>query len=164
MLGELGCGKSLSAKAVAAYWRLPLLRLDLAAVFGGGVPPEAALKRALRAAEAVAPCALWIDEIEKGLAGSDSSREGSPEGARVLGSFATWLQEKKSPVLVVATANEVTSLPPELLRKDMDLGLGLGREWDVPMPVTAATREVLQSLASTSPHPRVAEAAAAALK
>ncbi len=117
LLGVQGCGKSLSAKAVAAFWRLPLLRLDLAAVFGGGLPPEAALKRALRAAEAVSPCVLWIDEIEKGLAGSDASREGSPEGARVLGSFATWMQEKKAPVLVVATANEVASLPPELLRR-----------------------------------------------
>jgi hypothetical protein len=118
LLGVQGCGKSLACKAIASSLGLPLLRLDLAALFGGAVEASAALKRAVRAAEAIAPCALWIDELEKGLAGADAAREGaSPEGARLLGSFAVWLQEKAAPVLVLATANEVAALPPELLRR-----------------------------------------------
>ncbi len=118
LLGVQGCGKSLSAKAVADHWRLPLLRLDLAAIFGGDTPPETGLRRALGAAEQMAPLVLWIDEIEKGFAGADPEAEGAaPAAARVLGAFATWLQEKTAPVFVVATANEVKGLPPELLRR-----------------------------------------------
>ncbi len=118
LLGVQGCGKSLACKAIASSLGLPLLRLDLAALFGGATEAPAALKRAIRAVEAIAPCALWIDELEKGLAGADAAREGaSPEGARLLGSFAVWLQEKVAPVLVLATANEVAALPPELLRR-----------------------------------------------
>ena len=118
LLGIQGCGKSLSAKAVAEHWRLPLLRLDLAAIFGGDTAPESGLRRALAAAEQMAPLVLWIDEIEKGFAGADPEAEGAvPAAARVLGAFATWLQEKTAPVFVVATANEVKGLPPELLRR-----------------------------------------------
>jgi SpoVK/Ycf46/Vps4 family AAA+-type ATPase len=114
LLGVQGCGKSLSAKAVAREWHFPLLRLDLAAAFGGGGQrPEAVLREAIQVAESVAPAVLWIDEIEKGFASS----EHDATATRVLGSFLTWLSEKKSPVFVVATANDVAGLPPELLRR-----------------------------------------------
>ncbi len=111
MLGVQGCGKSLAAKALAGYWGLPLLRLDLGALFSGDVAAETALRAAERAAEAMAPCVLWCDEIEKGFG------EGDAETSRVLGSLLTWLQEKEAPVFFVATANSVESLPPELLRR-----------------------------------------------
>jgi ATP-dependent 26S proteasome regulatory subunit len=111
LMGVQGCGKSLMAKAVAGYWRLPLTRLDLSAVFGAP-RPETSLRGALRTAEAMAPCVLWIDEIEKGF-----SRDETGVGARLLGSMVTWLQEKSAEVFVVATANRVAGLPPELPRK-----------------------------------------------
>jgi AAA+ superfamily predicted ATPase len=118
LLGVQGCGKSMSAKVIAHEFGVPLLRLDLSSVFGGEVAPEAAMRRALRAAERFAPVVLWIDEIEKGFAGADSEGQVvSTTSARILGSFVTWMQEKKAPVFVVATANEVRSLPPELLRR-----------------------------------------------
>ncbi|MDF1563778.1 MAG: AAA family ATPase [Deltaproteobacteria bacterium] len=118
LLGVQGCGKSLSAKAVSSHWRLPLLRLDLGAVFGGELPPEAGLRRALRVSEAFGPAVLWIDEIEKGFAGADASMGSvDPTTTRVLATFLTWMQEKEAPVFVVATANEVAGLPPELLRR-----------------------------------------------
>lgn len=119
LLGLPGTGKSLAAKAVADSWQLPLLRLDMGKIYGGIVgQSEANIRSALKTAEALAPSILWVDEIEKGLSGADSS--GATDGgttARVLGSFLTWMQEKKSPVFVVATANNVQLLPPELLRK-----------------------------------------------
>ena len=118
LLGVQGCGKSMSAKVIAHEFGVPLLRLDLSSVFGGEVAPEAAMRRALAAAERFAPVVLWIDEIEKGFAGADSEGQVvSTTSARILGSFVTWMQEKKAPVFVVATANEVRSLPPELLRR-----------------------------------------------
>ncbi len=118
LLGVQGCGKSISAKAVASHWRLPLMRLDLATVFGGGMPAERALRRAIALAEQLSPAVLWIDEIEKGFAGADPhSEQPVAEVSRVLGAFTTWLQEKEAPVFVVATANEVKHLPPELLRR-----------------------------------------------
>jgi AAA+ superfamily predicted ATPase len=114
LLGVQGCGKSLSAKAVAREWQFPLLRLDLAAAFGGGAQtPEAALREATQVAESVAPAVLWIDEIEKGFASTASD----PTASRVFGAFLTWLSEKQSLVFVVATANDVAGLPPELLRR-----------------------------------------------
>lgn len=112
LLGVQGCGKSLSAKVVARYWGLPLLRLDLGAIFDGKRSPEDALRQALSTAEAVAPCVLWMDEIEKGFAADTDGRS-----TRVLGSLLTWQQEKTVPVFLVATANDVTALPPEMLRK-----------------------------------------------
>ena len=119
LLGLPGTGKSLAAKSVANVWQLPLLRLDMGKIYGGIVgQSEANIRNALRTAEALAPCILWIDEIEKGLSGVQSS--GSTDGgttARVLGSFLTWMQEKEKPVFVVATANNIHQLPPELLRK-----------------------------------------------
>ena len=118
-LGVPGGGKGLSARAIASEWRLPLLRLDMGSVFGGLVgESESNLREALRIAEAMAPCVLWIDEIEKGLSGVASSNQ-SDGGttARVFGSLLTWLQEKTAPVFCYFTANDIRSLPPELLRK-----------------------------------------------
>ena len=119
MLGVQGCGKSLSAKAIGAQWKLPLLRLDIGKVFAGVVgASEENMRKAIRVAESVAPCILWLDELEKGLAGTQSS--GSTDGgttSRVFSTFLTWLQEKTVPVFVVATANQIEMLPPELLRK-----------------------------------------------
>lgn len=108
MLGVQGCGKSLAAKAVADLWRVPLLRLDVAALFEGQA--EEGLRSTVRIAESLAPVVLWIDEIEKAFL-QDAG------GGRVFGAFLTWMQEKTRPVFVVSTANEVRGLPPELLRK-----------------------------------------------
>lgn len=119
LIGVPGCGKSLTAKAVGQLWRLPILRLDVGKVFAGLVgSSEENMRKAIRTAEAVAPAILWLDELEKGFSGTQSS--GVSDGgttARVFGSFVTWLQEKTSPVFVIATANNVSLLPPELLRK-----------------------------------------------
>lgn len=112
LLGVQGCGKSLTAKAVARYWHMPLLRLDLGGVFDGRRSPEEAMRTAIDTAEAVSPCVLWMDEIEKGFVGDSEGRS-----QRVLGSLLTWQQEKDEPVFLVATANDVEKLPPELLRK-----------------------------------------------
>ncbi|MGH7288748.1 MAG: AAA family ATPase, partial [Myxococcota bacterium] len=114
LLGVQGCGKSLSAKAVAREWNFPLLRLDLAAAFGASnQTPEATIREATAVAESIAPCVLWIDEIEKGFAAANEGGASS----RVFGAFLTWLSEKQAPVFVVATANDVANLPPELLRR-----------------------------------------------
>ena len=110
MLGVQGCGKSLMAKAVADLWRFPLLRLDVAAVFSSG-DEEQGLRNTIKIAESLAPVVLWIDELEKGFMTQDA------RGGEGLGTFLTWMQEKQAPVFVVATANEVRVLPPELLRK-----------------------------------------------
>src|SRR5512133_2616352 len=119
LLGVQGCGKSLTAKAIAAQWRLPLLRLDIGRIFSGLVgSSEENLRRAIGVAESVAPVVLWIDEIEKGLAGAHGSATADGGvSARVFGGLLTWLQEKTAPVFVVATANRIEGLPPELLRK-----------------------------------------------
>jgi len=119
LLGVQGCGKSLLAKAVAATWQFPLLRFDMGKVFGGIVgQSEGNIRTALQVAQALAPCVLWIDEIEKGLAGMGSSDQtDGGTTARVVGTLLTWMQEKTDPVFVVATANRIDMLPPELLRK-----------------------------------------------
>lgn len=117
LVGVPGCGKSLSAKAIASDWRLPLYRLDMSAILGMYVgQSESRLREALDTADRVAPCVLWIDEIEKGLAGGGGSGD-SGVARRLVGQFLFWLQESTSKVFLVATANDVTSLPPELLRK-----------------------------------------------
>jgi SpoVK/Ycf46/Vps4 family AAA+-type ATPase len=117
LVGVPGCGKSMSAKSIAAYWRLPLYRLDFATVQGSYVgQSEKQLKEALATAENVSPCVLWIDEIEKGLSGSGSTNDGGVS-TRMVGQFLFWLQECKKNVFVVATANDVTALPSELLRR-----------------------------------------------
>jgi AAA+ superfamily predicted ATPase len=114
--GVPGCGKSLTAKAVAAAWGLPLLRFDIGRVFAGLVgSSEQNMRTAIRTAEATSPCVLWVDEIEKGFSGGDGGDSGT--SARVFGSFLTWMQEKVRPVFVIATANDIERLPPELLRK-----------------------------------------------
>jgi hypothetical protein len=119
MLGVQGCGKSLCAKAVSTQWQLPLLRFDMGRMFGSFVgSSEENVRRAIAVAESVAPAILWVDEIEKAFAGSQGS--GATDGgttARVFGTFLTWLSEKTAPVFVVATANDISQLPPELLRK-----------------------------------------------
>jgi ATP-dependent 26S proteasome regulatory subunit len=115
LIGIPGTGKSLTAKMIGGLWRLPLLRLDLGGLYGSLVgESEERTRRALQLAETVAPCVLWIDEIEKGLAhgGLDSGTS-----TRVFGTVLTWMAEKTAPVFVVATANDISSLPPELLRK-----------------------------------------------
>ncbi len=116
LLGVPGCGKSLTAKAIGQAWNLPLLRFDVGSVFGKYVgESEANLRRALASAEAVAPCVLWIDELEKAF--SSTRAEDGGTTMRILGGFLSWLQDKKSDVFVVATANSVDLLPPELLRR-----------------------------------------------
>ncbi len=119
MIGVPGTGKSLTAKAVGALWQMPLLRLDVGKIFGGLVgSSEENIRNVIKTAEAIAPAILWIDELEKGFSGTGSS--GQTDGgttSRVFASFITWLQEKTSPVFVIATANNVQQLPPELLRK-----------------------------------------------
>ena len=120
LLGVQGCGKSLMAKAVSNVWQLPLLRFDIGRVFGSLVgSSEENVRRAIKVAESVSPAILWLDEIDKAFRGSRSSG-GSTDGgtsARVFGTFLTWMSEKTEPVFVVATANDVSALPPELLRK-----------------------------------------------
>ncbi len=113
LIGVQGCGKSLTAKAVAGSWHLPLIRLDLGAVFGAA-SPESSLRKALLVIESLSPVVLWVDEVEKGFAATSGDGGGA---SRVFGTFITWLQEKRKPVFVVATANEVDQMPPELLRK-----------------------------------------------
>jgi AAA+ superfamily predicted ATPase len=119
LLGVQGCGKSLCAKAVSSLWKLPLLRFDVGRMFGSLVgSSEENIRRAIHTAENVAPAILWVDEIDKAFAGAAHSG-GSDGGtaARVFGTFLTWLSDKTSPVFVIATANDITQLPPELLRK-----------------------------------------------
>jgi SpoVK/Ycf46/Vps4 family AAA+-type ATPase len=119
IVGIPGTGKSLTAKATAKVFGVPLLKLDAGRIFAGLVgQSESNLRSVIQTAEAIAPCCLWIDELEKGFAGSKSS--GATDGgtsARVFGSFISWLQDKQSPVFIVATANDVSQLPPEMLRK-----------------------------------------------
>jgi ATP-dependent 26S proteasome regulatory subunit len=119
VLGVQGCGKSMTCKTIAGLWKVPLLRLDMGAIFGGIVgQSEENMRRAIKTAESVAPCVLWLDEIEKGLSGTQSSNfSDAGTTARVFSTFLTWLQEKKRPVFVAATANNIQMLPPELLRK-----------------------------------------------
>ena len=119
LVGIQGTGKSLSAKTIASEWRLPLLRLDTGRLFGGVVgESESRVRQMIQLAEAIAPCVLWIDEIDKAFGNIISGSDGdSGTSRRVFGSLITWMQEKTSPVFIVATANNVRILPAELLRK-----------------------------------------------
>ncbi|WP_242345129.1 AAA family ATPase [Anaeromyxobacter terrae] len=137
LVGVQGCGKSLAAKAAAARLGVPILRLDLPRVLGASAAEER-LSAALEAAEALAPVALWVDEIEKGFAGSAPGDGGEPRAARLLGAFSTWLQERRGPVFVVATANDVSRLPPELLRRGR-----FDELFFVDLPDLEARREIL---------------------
>ena len=115
-MGPQGTGKSMTAKAIARSWSMPLLRLDVGRLFAGLVgASEARTRETIQRAEAMAPCVLWIDEIDKGFGGDGRSDGGTSQ--RVLASVLTWMAEKRSAVFVVATANGVEQLPPELLRK-----------------------------------------------
>ena len=150
--GVPGCGKSLTAKAIGAAWQLPLLRLDIGKIFAGLVgSSEQNMRTAIKTAEAIAPCILWIDEIEKGFAGSSGSGD-SGTSARVFGSFLTWMQEKKESVFVIATANNIDKLPPEFLRKGrfdeiffVDLPTLSERKliWDLHLNKRLKSKEVL---------------------
>ena len=117
LVGIQGTGKSLTAKAIAHHWHLPLLRLDVGRLFAGLIgESESRTRQMIQIAEALAPCILWIDEIDKAFSGVDG-RGDSGTSSRVFGTFITWMAEKTSPVFVVATANNIQSLPPELLRR-----------------------------------------------
>jgi len=119
LVGVPGTGKSLTAKAVGTIFGVPELMLDMGAMFGSLVgESEGKMRAALQLAEALAPCVVWIDEIDKGLAGSGGS--GSNDSGvtkRVFGTLITWMQERKAPVFIVATANDITNLPPEFVRR-----------------------------------------------
>ena len=119
-LGVQGCGKSLCAKAVSAAWNMPLLRFDAGRLFSSALgSTEANMRRSFQVAESVSPCILWIDEIEKafgGVGGSSGDTDGGTS-SRIFGTLLTWLAEKTAPVFVIATANNISKLPPELLRK-----------------------------------------------
>ena len=117
LAGIQGTGKSLTAKAIAHHWHLPLLRLDVGRLFAGLIgESESRTRQMIQIAEALAPCVLWIDEIDKAFAGTDG-RGDAGTSSRVFGTFITWMAEKTSPVFVVATANNIQALPSELLRK-----------------------------------------------
>jgi SpoVK/Ycf46/Vps4 family AAA+-type ATPase len=117
LVGIQGTGKSLTAKAIAHHWHLPLLRLDVGRLFGGLVgESESRTRQMIQVAEALAPCILWIDEVDKAFSGLGSKGDAGTT-SRVFGTFINWLAEKTSPVFVVATANDIQSLPPEMLRK-----------------------------------------------
>ncbi len=136
LLGVQGCGKSLAAKAAAGIFGVPLLRLDLAGVHDKYVgESERRLRESLATADVMAPCVVWVDEIEKGLASSDSD---TGTARRVLGTFLTWLAEKRSRVFVVATANDISALPPELIRKGR-----FDEVFFVDLPSAAARADVL---------------------
>ena len=136
LLGVQGCGKSLAAKAAAGIFGVPLLRLDLAGIHDKYVgESERRLRESLATADVMAPCVVWIDEVEKGLAASEGDTGSS---RRVLGTFLTWLAEKEGRVFVVATANDISALPPELIRKGR-----FDEVFFVDLPTVAVRAEVL---------------------
>lgn len=137
LIGVQGCGKSLCAKAVAAEWKLPLIRLDPSNLYNRYVgESERNLRRAIKLAEAMAPAVLWIDEIEKALSQEDA--EGGP-AQRIFGTFLAWLQDKKESVFVIATANDISKLPPELMRKGR-----FDEIFFVDLPESEARRRILE--------------------
>ena len=120
ILGVQGCGKSLCARAVAGEWKLPLVKFDTSAVYDKFIgETEKRIRKVFQVAEGLAPCVLWIDELEKVFAGSgpDSASADAGVSSRLLASFLTWMQDRKAAVFVAATCNNVTVLPPELIRK-----------------------------------------------
>ncbi|AMV48233.1 AAA family ATPase [Paraburkholderia caribensis] len=140
LVGVPGCGKSLSAKAIAHNWKMPLYRLDLSTIHGQYLgQSEGRLKEALSTADHVAPCVLWIDEIEKGLAGATQGSGDGGTSTRLVGQFLYWLQEARSRVFVVATANDVSRLPPELLRRGR-----FDELFFVDLPTPDERREIIQ--------------------
>src|SRR5947199_9314281 len=120
VLGIQGCGKSLCARAVAGEWKIPLVKFDSAAIFDKYIgETEKHIQKVFKVAEGLAPCVLWIDELEKVFAGSqpDSASVDAGVSSRILAAFLSWMQDRKAPVFVAATCNNVTGLPPELIRK-----------------------------------------------
>jgi len=148
LVGIQGTGKSLSAKAIAHHWHLPLLRLDVGRLFAGLVgESESRTRQMIQVAEALAPCILWIDEIDKAFAGLGGKGDGGTT-SRVFGTFITWLAEKDSPVFVVATANDIQVLPPEMLRKGR-----FDEIFFVGLPSQAERREIFSvHLSRLRPH------------
>lgn len=141
LVGVPGCGKSLTAKAVAAAWGMPLLRLDMGALRSKFVgDSEANIRKALSVAEAVSPCVLWLDEIEKALAGATGAQGDGGVSADALGAVLSWMQEREGSVFVVATANDVRALPPELLRKGR-----FDELFFVDLPTMAERVEIVQA-------------------
>ncbi len=139
LLGVQGCGKSLAAKAVSGTWGVPLLRLDFGALFNLYIgETERNLREALQAADTMAPCILWVDEIEKGIGGGAAASDGGA-ARRVLGTLLTWMAERRSRVFMVATANDIESLPPELLRKGR-----FDEIFFIDLPDIAARKEILR--------------------
>jgi SpoVK/Ycf46/Vps4 family AAA+-type ATPase len=130
LIGIPGTGKSLSAKMLSGLWKLPLLRLDVGALFQSLLgESEQNLRKAIMLAETVSPCILWIDEMEKAFAGSGAQSINAGAATRVFGTFLTWMQEHRTPVFVIATANDVGALPPELMgRFDRTFFLDLPNE------------------------------------
>ncbi len=156
LAGIPGCGKSLSAKMVAKAWSLPLFRFDIGSVYDKWVgESEKKMREALRFLDNVAPCVVWIDEIEKGLAVSDG---GNDTGRRVLGQFLFWLQESNSRIFLVATANEVDMLPPELFRKGR-----FSETFFVDLPNPAERRQAIMQYSIRSLHWKPEEDAIQAL-
>jgi hypothetical protein len=139
LLGVQGCGKSLAAKAVAGAWGVPLMRLDFGSLFNKFLgETERNLRAALKAAESMAPCVLWIDEVEKGLASGGNDADNG-ESRRVLGTLLTWMAERTSRVFIVATSNDIESLPPELVRKGR-----LDEIFFVDLPGAAARQDIFR--------------------
>ncbi|MCB1197110.1 MAG: AAA family ATPase [Deltaproteobacteria bacterium] len=141
LMGVQGCGKSLIAKAISNMWKMPLLRFDMGKVFGSFIgSSESNMRKAIETAEAVAPCILWVDEIEKAVSGmAKGITNDGGTSARVFSTFLTWLQEKQDPVFVVATANQIDQLPPELIRKGR-----LDEIFFVDLPNELERKEVLE--------------------
>lgn len=151
LVGLPGCGKSLTAKCIASAWQMPLLRLDMGALKSKFVgESEANIRKALQVAEAVSPCVLWLDEIEKSLAGSTGEQGDGGVSADALGAILSWMQEREGSVFVIATANDVRALPPELLRKGR-----FDEVFFVDLPNAGERREVAK--ASLGQHGRTAE-------
>jgi SpoVK/Ycf46/Vps4 family AAA+-type ATPase len=118
MLGVPGCGKSLCAKVVAADWKMPLLRLDPGVLYQKYIgESESQLRQALAQAEAMAPCVLWIDEIEKAFASAAAASADGGLSKRMFGTLLSWMQDHRHPIFIIATANDISALPPELMRK-----------------------------------------------
>jgi hypothetical protein len=144
LVGISGCGKSLTAKAIATAWQMPLLRLDLGALKTKWVgESEGNIRKALRVAETVAPCVLWLDEVEKALAGATQGAADGGVSADAFGAVLNWMQERAGSVFVVATANDVSALPPELLRKGR-----FDELWFVDLPTEGERVAILEATLS----------------
>ncbi len=139
MLGVPGCGKSLCAKVVAADWGMPLLRLDPGVLYQSYIgASEGRLREALRQAEATSPCILWIDEIEKAFASASSTSSDGGLSQRMFGTLLSWMQDHRHPIFLIATANDVSALPPELMRKGR-----FDEVFFVDLPAITARKQVL---------------------